>query len=209
MILGRPGRASVLDYTIVNMFMNRVLCLVFCLAAALAVAGLSVATSQADQTDPRLPALFKRLHDTSNLNEARLTEFMIWTIWGETGRPELDRLMEEGEVAMEKQDFHTAEARFSAVIAAKPDFAEGWNRRATMYYLAGDYPASLADIEHVLELEPRHFGAISGLGVVNMALEHHNAARDAFERVLSLYPLSVPAQENLKIVKKRLDDSEI
>ena len=85
----------------------------------------------------------------------------------------------------------------------------GWNRRATLYFLAGDYAASLADIEHVLELEPRHFGAISGLGVVNMALERYAAARDAFERVLSLYPLNVPAQENLKIVKKSLDDREI
>ena len=92
---------------------------------------------------------------------------------------------------------------------AQPDFAEGWNRRATMYYLSGDYLKSLADIDHVLELEPRHFGAISGLGVVNMALERIEAARDAFERVLSLYPLNMPAQENLKLIKKRLDESDI
>jgi tetratricopeptide (TPR) repeat protein len=78
-----------------------------------------------------------------------------------------------------------------------------------MYYLSGDYLKSLADIDHVLELEPRHFGAISGLGVVNMALERIEAARDAFERVLSLYPLNLPAQENLKLIKKRLDESDI
>lgn len=164
---------------------------------------------QADQTDPRLPALFQRLHDTANANIARLTEFMIWQIWGESGKPELDRLMAEGEAAMGDEDYATALKKFNDVIAARPDFAEGWNRRATLYYLTGDYAASLADIDHVLELEPRHFGAISGLGVVNMALSHDTAARDAFERVLALYPLNLPARENLKLVKKRLDDSAI
>jgi tetratricopeptide (TPR) repeat protein len=167
------------------------------------------ATAQADQADPRLPALFQRLHDTANANIARLTEFMIWQIWGESGKPDLDRLMAEGDAAMSDEDYPTALKKFNRVIAARPDFAEGWNRRATLYYLTGDYAASLADIDHVLELEPRHFGAISGLGVVNMALEHDAAARDAFERVLSLYPLNIPARENLKLVKKRLDDSAI
>jgi tetratricopeptide (TPR) repeat protein len=166
-------------------------------------------TTRADQTDPRLPALFERLHDTTNPSIARLTEFMIWQIWGESGKPALDALMAEGEAAMGDEDYKTALQKFDAVIAARPDFAEGWNRRATLYYLTGDYAASLADIDHVLELEPRHFGAISGLGVVNMAISHDTAARDAFERVLSLYPLNIPAQENLKLVKKRLDDSAI
>jgi tetratricopeptide (TPR) repeat protein len=170
---------------------------------------LAAATAQADQTDPRLPALFQRLHDTANANIARLTEFMIWQIWGESGKPDLDRLMAEGEAAMGDEDYPTALTKFNQVIAARPDFAEGWNRRATLYYLTGDYAASLADIDHVLELEPRHFGAISGLGVVNMALEKDTAARDAFERVLALYPLNIPARENLKLVKKRLDDSAI
>jgi tetratricopeptide (TPR) repeat protein len=173
----------------------------------LLVAGGPVAL--ADQRDPRLPALFERLRATDNADIARLTEFMIWQIWGESGARDIDQLMQEGEEAMEREDFAAAEASFNAVIEAQPDFAEGWNRRATMYYLSGDYPRSLADIDHVLELEPRHFGAISGLGVVNMALERIEAARDAFERVLSLYPLNLPAQENLKLIKKRLDESDI
>lgn len=178
-------------------------------AGVLLVGLATITAAPADQHDPRLPALFAKLHDTDKADTARLTEFMIWKIWGETGDPKLDKLMREGEDAMEVEDFATAEARLSAVIAARPDFAEGWNRRATMYYLAGNYAASIADIEHVLELEPRHFGAISGLGVVNMAQEHLTAARDAFERVLSLYPTNVPARENLKIIKKKLDASDI
>lgn len=179
-------------------------------ASLVLVAGPMVAEPvAADQTDARLPALFQRLHDTDNANIARLTELMIWQIWGESGKPELDRLMAEGEKAMGDEDYKTALQKFDAVIKMRPDFAEGWNRRATLYYLTGDYAASVADIDHVLELEPRHFGAISGLGVVNMALNHDTAARDAFERVLSLYPTNIPAQENLKLVKKRLDDSAI
>lgn len=178
-------------------------------ASALLMAVAWTVPAQADQTDPRLPALFTKLHDTGSPDVARLTEFMIWKIWGESGAAKLDHLMEEGEAAMQNEDFRTAEARFSEVIEAKPDFAEGWNRRATLYYLAGNYAASIADIEHVLELEPRHFGAISGLGVVNMAQEHLAAARDAFERVLSLYPLNLPAHENLMLIKQRLDDSDI
>lgn len=197
-----------LDYTSMMRLMNRVL-LSLTVAVALLASGLATAASRADQTDPRLPALFTRLHDTDNANIARLTELMIWQIWGESGDPKLDKLMREGEDAMEAEDFKTAEARLTTVIKAKPDFAEGWNRRATMYFLRGDYAASLADIEHVLELEPRHFGAISGLGVVNIAQEHLSAARDAFERVLSLYPTNIPAQENLKSIKKKLDESDI
>jgi tetratricopeptide (TPR) repeat protein len=177
------------------------------IAAVLTV--LAVPPALADQTDPRLPELFQRLRDTTNRNIARLTELMIWQIWGESGKPDIDRLMKEGEAAMGAEDYATALKKFDAVIAARPDFAEGWNRRATLYYLTGDYAKSLADIDQVLELEPRHFGAISGLGVVNMAQSHDDAARDAFERVLSLYPLNVPARENLKVVKKRLDDSAI
>lgn len=164
---------------------------------------------RADQRDPRLPALFQRLHDANNLQLARLTELMIWQIWGESGKSDLDRLMKACDLAMRKHDYSAALEKLNQVIAAQPDFAEGWNRRATLYFLIGNYAASLADIDHVLELEPRHFGAISGLGVVNMALNQDVAARDAFERVLSLYPLNLPAQENLKIVNERLDDREI
>lgn len=182
---------------------------VSCASLVLATCPIEIDRAAADQSDPRLPSLFARLHDTTNLNIARLTELMIWQIWGESGKPDLDRLMKEGEAAMGNEDYKTALQRFNDVIAARPDFAEAWNRRATLYYLTGDYTASLADIDHVLELEPRHFGAISGLGVVNMALEHDAAARDAFERVLSLYPLNLPAQENLKTIKKRLEDSAI
>ena len=163
----------------------------------------------ADQSDPRLPALFDRLQQAERVDVARVTEMMIWKIWGESGAADLDAQLAEGETAMAAGNFKLARARLDAVIAARPDFAEAWNRRATLNYLAGDYLASLADIEKVLELEPRHFGALSGLGLVNLALEREAAALDAFQRVLSLYPANVSARQNLEAIEQKLRENEI
>lgn len=171
------------------------------------LAGMSVAI--ADQSDPRLPALFDRLRDASHSSTARSIEVSIWRIWGESGDARLDKLMAEAEAAMGRGDFVLARSRLDNVISAKPDFAEAWNRRATLLYLAGDYLKSLADIEQVLELEPRHFGALSGLGLVNLALSRDAAAIDAFQRVLSLYPANVAARQNLEAIERRLGESEI
>ncbi|WP_374372089.1 tetratricopeptide repeat protein [Dongia sp.] len=136
-------------------------------------------------------------------------EFMIWKIWGESGIPQVDALVTEGEAAMGADDFETAEQRFDAAIQERPDFAEAWNKRATLHYLAGQYQKSLDDIQKVLELEPRHFGALSGLGLVNLALSRDAAARDAFERVLVLYPANQAARFNLQEIEKRLRENEI
>lgn len=210
--MGREGRLDwqmLLDYTTMNRFWNHVLAAPWPLLVSLAPLLGQPSVADADQTDPRLPALFDRLQQTDNPAVARLTEFMIWQIWGESGKGDLDRLMREGEEAMGAADFKTAKARFDAVIAARPDFAEAWNKRATMHYFAGDYQASLDDIEQVLELEPRHFGALSGLGLVNIALSRDAAALDAFERVLALYPTNLPAQQNLSIMRKRIQEGDI
>ena len=168
-----------------------------------------MAASIADQSDPRLPALFERLQHTVRANDARLTEMMIWQIWGESGASDLDAQLAEGEAAMGAGKFKLALQRFDAVIAARPDFAEAWNRRATLHYLAGDYQESLADIEKVLELEPRHFGALSGLGLVNLALERDAAALDAFQRVLSLYPANPTARQNMEAIEQKMREYEI
>ena len=90
-----------------------------------------------------------------------------------------------------------------------PDFAEGWNKRATVHYMMGNYEASLADIDRTLELEPHHFGALAGLGLVNIELERDEAALDAFERVLKVTPQSQSAKINIEIVKQRIKDKSI
>jgi tetratricopeptide (TPR) repeat protein len=163
----------------------------------------------ADQLDPRLPKLFDRLRSSEQPGEARAIEMAIWEIWNESGESDLDALLRAGESAMALEDFVAAKDNFDAVIKARPNFAEAWNKRATLFYLAGAFPESLQDIERVLELEPRHFGALSGLGLVNLALSREQAALDAFERVLSLYPANEAARQNADFIEKKMRENDI
>jgi tetratricopeptide (TPR) repeat protein len=180
--------------------------LALCLIALSALASSTVAATPAaaDQTDKRLPELFSQLKQASSPEAASAVEAKIWDIWIEAGDPVIDKMMAEGSMAMTAADFQTALDLFSAIIEKKPKFAEGWNKRATLYYVVGEYEKSLADINHVLELEPRHIGALSGLGLVNIQLGHDEAAADAFQRVLDIDPQNVGAKANLAVVNDRL-----
>jgi tetratricopeptide (TPR) repeat protein len=163
----------------------------------------------ADQKDARLPDLFAQLQKAPDPMTAMEIEAQIWSIWLEAHDPAVDQLMSEGSEAMGIQKFGTALEKFNAIIAQKPDFAEGWNKRATLYYLMGNYEQSLADIDRTLELEPRHIGALSGLGLVNMKMEREEAAADAFERVLKIDPQNGSARNNLGIVQEILKRKQI
>jgi tetratricopeptide (TPR) repeat protein len=177
--------------------------------AALSVLALGLGAARADQKDTRLPGLFDSLKKASSGDEAGAIEARIWTIWLQANDPAIDKLMAQGSDAMSNQDYPAAMQSFNAIIAQKPDFAEGWNKRATLYYLMGDYQHSLADIDHTLELEPRHIGALSGLGLVNMQMDRDEAAADAFKRVLDIDPQSASAQMNLAIVNDLLKKKSI
>jgi len=159
------------------------------------------AVALADQKDARLPALFDALKTAPTVEAGAEVEAQIWAIWLEAHDPAIDQLMTEGSEAMTEQKFGTALEKFNAIIAQRPDFAEGWNKRATLFYLMGDYEHSLADIDRTLELEPRHIGALSGLGLVNIRLEREEAAADAFERVLDIDPQSMSARNNLTVLQ--------
>lgn len=180
----------------------------FCCAAALLIAGAS-APVIADQRDSRLPELFRQLQQAKSPVEAMTVEGVIWAIWAESGDKELDRLLAEGTAAMSVDDYATALADFDALTQRAPQFAEGWNKRATLLYLIGDLQASLEDIDRVLKLEPRHFGALAGLGLVNLGLDREEAARDAFAQVLKIDPMNLAAKANLKAVQQQLDDKSI
>lgn len=163
----------------------------------------------ADQKDKRLPDLFKRLKTAPSSSDAALIESDIWKIWFETNNAELDALMDRGSTAMEAQDFPAALDAFNQIIKTRPDFSEGWNRRATLYYLMGDYKKSLADIDRTLKLEPKHFGAISGQGLVNMQLDHLEAAEESYKHVLAISPKNVGAQRNLDTVRELIKKKSI
>jgi tetratricopeptide (TPR) repeat protein len=166
-------------------------------------------TAAADQRDPTLPPLFKSLKTATSSHEAGAVEDRIWEIWAETGDPVLDKLMVQSSDAMGRSDFSAALQDINQIVARKPDFAEGWNKRATVHYLMGDYEKALSDIDRTLELEPRHFGALSGLGLTNMKLGNDAAAVDAFRRVLAIDPLYPNAKLNLQLAKNALKRNSI
>jgi tetratricopeptide (TPR) repeat protein len=168
-----------------------------------------LATASADQRDPSLPTLFKFLKSATHSNQASVVEDKIWEIWSMTGDPKLDKLMVSSSEAMENGDYRLALEDIDRILQAKPDFAEGWNKRATVYYLMGDYEKAIADIHHTLELEPRHFGALSGLGMSNMKLGRDAAAAEAFRRLLRIDPLYPNARRNLKLAQDALERNSI
>ncbi len=163
----------------------------------------------AGQDDPRLEGLFIALKAAENRQAAQSIEFEIWQIWTVSGTPAVDRDMAEGIHAMNSGMGQTALAAFSRVVAALPDFAEGWNRRATLNYLLGRYQESIHDIEKTLELEPRHFGAWSGLGLVNLKLGHEHDALDAFEAALAIHPNLAGAKRMAHELRLRLSGRAI
>ena len=180
------------------------------LPAALAIAGqILIAPAFADQKDPILPELFERLMKAPSPGEAQEIDALIWHVWLKAGSPELDTLMAQGSEAMDNGEYATAMTDFNKIIAARPDFAEGWNKRATLYYLMEDYKNSLADIDKTLALEPRHFGALSGLGLVNIKLEKYEEAVKAYQRVLAVDPQNAGAKANLDVVNDLIKKKSI
>ena len=177
----------------------------FLLAAFLLALGLGGA-AHADQKDPRLPELFSALAKAPTPEVAQPIELHIWEIWFEQPDPVIAKLMENAVRAMAVDDFAAAERALNQVVVLAPDYAEGWNRRATLYFLTKRYDASLADIDTVLALEPRHFGALSGQGLCFMAKENLEAAADAFQHALDVNPQMLGARENLDALKKILGD---
>ena len=157
-----------------------------------------------DQTDERLDALFEILEASSARQEVQAAEVEIWRIWIESGRTEIDALMVEGVVAMSSQRLEDAITLFSQITERAPEFAEGWNKRATAYYLNDDYAASVRDIQRTLALEPRHFGAISGMGLIFLGRGDETGALAAFEAVLAIHPHAPGARQRVEELRKRL-----
>jgi tetratricopeptide (TPR) repeat protein len=158
----------------------------------------------AAQADPRLDELFSRLKAAESPIESRFTEQAIWRIWLVSGNDAVDRLMAKGIEAMSSQEFDDALAAFDEIVRLAPGFAEGWNKRATLHYLRGDLAASLADIDRTLALEPRHFGALSGRGLVYLALGKEEPALAAFEAALAVYPHLQGRDTHIRLLREKL-----
>ena len=160
----------------------------------------------ADQTDVRLDGLFELLATSSGRQAAQAAEAEIWRIWIESGREEIDALMAEGLAAMNDQRFEDAIDLFGQITQRAPGFAEGWNKRATAYYLNDEQVASVRDIQTTLALEPRHFGAISGMGLIFLRRGDEEGALAAFEAVLVIHPGAPGARQRVEELRKRLGE---
>ncbi|MBI2544627.1 MAG: tetratricopeptide repeat protein, partial [Candidatus Rokubacteria bacterium] len=110
-------------------------------------------------------ALVRALRDPDEVVRA-LAEHSLWEVWSRSGDPEVDNLFQIGIEQMNQRDAAAAIATFGEIIRKKPEFAEGWNKRATLYYIVGEYEKSLADCDEVVKRNPVHFGALSGFGMI-------------------------------------------
>ena len=144
--------------------------------------------SPADQNDPALDRLFERLTITTSEEEASNITREIWQRWTANDDPEVSQLMQTGIRALNYSTYRRALQSFDRDIEMAPEFAEGWNKRATLYYHIKEYRRSIDDIKETLRLEPRHFGAWSGLGLVSIAQENYSGALAAFKKALSINP---------------------
>jgi tetratricopeptide (TPR) repeat protein len=137
------------------------------------------------------------LRDDDPARAAR-AEAALWEMWCRSGMAEVDRLLQRGVEAMERRELDEAIALFTRIIERAPDFAEGWNKRATVRYLAQDYAASIADCRETLARNPSHFGALSGQGLCHLARGEHRDAAALFRRALAVHPHLDAARANLR-----------
>ncbi len=163
----------------------------------------------ADQNDPRLEALFAQLKAAPDARVAREFEAAIWGIWTRNDDEVIGLLMRQGLDAMARRDNRAALGKFDQIVKIAPDFAEGWNKRATVHYLLGNYAESLDDIAATLKLEPRHFGALSGRGLVLLQLDEPKGALESFESALEVHPKMIGASRNAEFLRRELKKNEI
>ena len=158
---------------------------------------------QADQTDMRLPALFEELNVTSDKATAEVIANQIWAIWSEHGDDKrLSQNLLLGTEQINAGSLRAAEETFTTIIDTDPAFAEAWNKRATVYFLMGAFAQSKRDIAQTIIREPRHFGALSGLGLVETHLGNYAAALKAYEQAAALHPYLEGYEEITTALKK-------
>lgn len=164
---------------------------------------------KADQNNERLDVLFEELGSSPGIRLSAAIEEQIWTIWSQGPTEDATRQLRRGVRAMQQGELETALSLFDGLIDQQPGFAEAWNKRATLHYIRGDITQSMADIEQTLTLEPRHFGALAGLGSIFTRLQQPAAAIRAFEQVLDIYPQSRSSQQNLERLQQQVESRAI
>jgi tetratricopeptide (TPR) repeat protein len=152
-----------------------------------------------------LDRLFAQLRQADSEDTAKVLESAIQAMWMRSGSDTADVLMKQAGAAIEKKSYGSALAILDTVVELNPDFAEGWNRRATVHFLRGDYTNSQADIERVLELEPRHYGALSGLGAIEKERGNGRAALRALRKARTINPKLDDIDDRIRKLEQEYD----
>ncbi len=150
-----------------------------------------------------VPKLAAALRDDDPLVR-QLAERAMWEVWSRSGDAAVDRLLAAGVEQMSAREGELAAQTFTEVIRRRPDFAEGWNKRATVYYLMGEYQKSLADCDEVMKRNPYHFGALSGYGMIYLQLDQPAKALDYFQRALQVNPNLESIHQTVEMLKPLL-----
>ncbi|MCP3371671.1 tetratricopeptide repeat protein [Bradyrhizobium cajani] len=202
-----------------------------CLALVLGTAGLAPALAQQIEPPPppgkqkklpEAPAKLPKVDRTKNLDflfgalkaapddvSAKHVEARIWAIWLHTPSDTAALLMSRAKTAVDAQKIDIAIKLLDSIIKLRPDYIEAWNRRATLYYMQNDYGRSLADIREVLIREPRHFGALAGLGMIMQEVGDEKRALDAYRKALAVNPHLEKIPEQVKALTEKVEGRDI
>lgn len=143
------------------------------------------------------PALLRALRDPDG-QVRQVAEAALWAVWSRSGDNAIDDILEIGVAQMREGQVQASVETFSEIIGRRPDFAEGWNKRATAYFMLGDWRRSAADCDEVLRRNPQHFGALSGYGMIWLQLDEPTRALERFEQAIAVNP-------NLESVQSTID----
>ncbi|MEM9062759.1 MAG: tetratricopeptide repeat protein [Pseudomonadota bacterium] len=151
-----------------------------------------------------LDQLFGRLAEKNN-PDWEAVQRQIWAAWNRTGSDSMDFLAQRADQAMAAEQYTAALVYLNDLVRLAPDFAEGWNKRATLHFLTDEYGKSLDDIAQVLRREPRHFGALSGLGIILDRIGDQAGALEAYRRAVAIHPNLPGANEGIKKLEKEVE----
>ena len=164
---------------------------------------------QRGDTTHNLDFLFGALKVAPDDVTAKAIEERIWALWASTNSDTTTLLMSRARTAMEQHDFDLANKLLDAVTKTKPNYVEAWNERATIYYMKKDYGRAVASIREVLRREPRHFGALSGLGLIMQDIGDDKQALEVYRRALAVYPRLQRIPEIVKELQDKVEGRDI
>ena len=154
--------------------------------------------------EQKLDELFSEMKRERNEKAAQRISSRIWQEWNRSGSSSVDLMMGWAKKAMDDKKYDVALDFLDQIVTLDPKYPEGWNRRATLHFMMQNFSKSMADIEQTLELEPRHFGALSGMAQIMAGRERKELALAAYQRVLEIYPMDRNAQNQVSELSEEL-----